>query len=72
MILIVPSVLMVLLRYVFDDQLIFDLSGHAKVWGPLALYANIQNLFDEQYEEIYGFPSLGRSVIVGVRLATGR
>ena len=30
------------------------------------------NLFDKQYEEIYGFPSLGRSVMVGVRLATSR
>ena len=32
-----------------DEQLIFDLTGQAKVWGPLSVYANIMNLFDQQY-----------------------
>ncbi|MET0340483.1 MAG: TonB-dependent receptor [Polyangiales bacterium] len=32
-----------------EEQLVFDLAGYAKIWGPLSLYANIQNLFDRQY-----------------------
>jgi Fe(3+) dicitrate transport protein len=32
-----------------DAQTIVDLAGNAKIWGPLSLYANIQNLFDSQY-----------------------
>lgn len=32
-----------------DAQTIVDLAGQAKIWGPLSLYANIQNLFDSQY-----------------------
>lgn len=36
-------------RLTTDEQLIFDLTGQAKVWGPLSVYANIMNLFDQQY-----------------------
>ncbi|MDB4987792.1 MAG: outer rane iron(III) dicitrate receptor, partial [Myxococcaceae bacterium] len=32
-----------------DAQTIFDMAGQAHIWGPLSLYANIQNLFDKQY-----------------------
>lgn len=32
----------------------------------------VTNLFDTQYEEILGFPALGRAVVVGVRIAAGR
>jgi outer membrane cobalamin receptor len=32
----------------------------------------VTNLFDRQYEEILGFPALGRAVVVGVRVASGR
>jgi vitamin B12 transporter len=42
----------------------------ARVYGAfglgrgLTLRARIENLFDEQYEPVYGFPGLGRSVMV--------
>jgi Fe(3+) dicitrate transport protein len=32
-----------------DATTVVDLAGYAKIWGPLSLYANIQNLFDSQY-----------------------
>ncbi len=32
----------------------------------------VTNLFDRSYEEILGFPALGRAVVVGVRVAAGR
>jgi Fe(3+) dicitrate transport protein len=36
-------------RLTTEEQLIFDLTGQAKIWGPLSVYANILNLFDKQY-----------------------
>ncbi len=42
------------------------------VWSDLELFGRVHNLFDHDYEETLGFPALGRSVIVGVRVATRR
>lgn len=36
------------------------------------VFGRALNLFDKTYEEIFGFPALGRSVMVGVRIATSR
>ncbi len=36
------------------------------------LYARVENLFDESYEEAFGFPALGRRATVGLRVAAGR
>lgn len=46
-------------------------------WQPIrgtrhALFARVTNLLDRAYEDAIGFPALGRSAIVGVRLAHGR
>jgi outer membrane receptor protein involved in Fe transport len=46
-------------------------------WRPLArarhaVFARVTNLLDRDYEEAFGFPSPGRAVIVGLRLAHGR
>ncbi len=38
----------------------------------LDLFARVTNLLDRQYEEAFGFPALGRSAIVGIRVAAGR
>jgi Fe(3+) dicitrate transport protein len=32
-----------------DATTVIDLAGYAKIWGPISLYANIQNLLDSQY-----------------------
>ena len=42
------------------------------VWSDLELFGRVHNLFDHDYEETLGFPALGRSAIVGVRVATRR
>jgi len=36
------------------------------------LYARVLNLTGRTYEETLGFPALGRSGVVGVRVATDR
>jgi vitamin B12 transporter len=36
------------------------------------VFGRIDNLLDRRYEEILGFPALGRSAIAGIRIAAGR
>lgn len=59
---------------------LFDAPGFAtadagvtvRVRREIDVLVRATNLFDRTYEEIFGFPALGRSVIVGVRVAAGR
>jgi outer membrane cobalamin receptor len=45
-------------------------SWHVRRIGDI--YARVDNLFDESYEEALGFPALGRRATVGLRVAAGR
>jgi outer membrane cobalamin receptor len=38
----------------------------------LEVYARVMNLTDRQYEEVFGFPALRRSGIIGIRVGPGR
>ena len=38
----------------------------------LLMFEKVLNLFDRTYEETFGFPALGRSALVGLRVAAGR
>jgi outer membrane cobalamin receptor len=38
----------------------------------LELFGRIENLFDREYEEVFGFPALGRGVMAGLRIAASR
>lgn len=59
---------------------LFDSPGYAVVnagatWRAprgIDVFARITNLFDRDYEEVLGFPALGRALMVGVRVAAGR
>ena len=59
---------------------LFNAAGYA-VWNVgaswqisshLDLFGRIENLFDRTYEEVYGFPALGRGVMAGIRVAASR
>ncbi len=59
---------------------LFDAAGYG-VWNAgaswqfsrhLDLFGRIENLFDRSYEEVYGYPALGRGVLAGVRVAASR
>ena len=59
---------------------LFEAAGY-KVWTAgaswrvsrqLELFGRIDNLFDRRYEEVFGFPALGRGAVAGLRIATGR
>jgi outer membrane cobalamin receptor len=42
------------------------------VHRAVEVFARGANLLDRTYEEILGFPALGRNGVVGVRVAVGR
>jgi len=44
-----------------------DARLHARIVGGLSAYLASENLFDQQYQEVLGYPALGRSVRVGLR-----
>jgi vitamin B12 transporter len=44
-----------------------DARLHARVVRGLSAYVVAENLFDRQYQEVLGYPALGRSVRVGLR-----
>ena len=46
--------------------------GAIRVARSFEVYARVSNLFDKEYEEAFGFPALGRTALVGVRVATSR
>jgi vitamin B12 transporter len=45
------------------------LYGSVLLTPRLTLRARVENLFDERYEEVYGFPALGRSLHGGLSVA---
>jgi outer membrane cobalamin receptor len=45
----------------------FDVAGHYQLGHGVLLYARAQNLFDKQYQDVLGYPALGRDARVGVR-----
>jgi outer membrane receptor protein involved in Fe transport len=36
------------------------------------VFVRVDNAFDRQYEEVLGYPALGRTALVGIRVAAGR
>jgi outer membrane cobalamin receptor len=59
---------------------LFDASGY-NVWNAgaswrvarqLEVFGRVENLFDREYEEVYGFPALGRGAMAGLRIAASR
>jgi outer membrane receptor protein involved in Fe transport len=49
-----------------------DTGVTVRLIDQVEVFGRVVNLFDRTYEEIFGFPALGRSVMVGVRVATSR
>jgi vitamin B12 transporter len=49
----------------------FDVGGWAAISPRATAYINLENLFDRQYNEVVGFPALGRAVRAGVRYRLG-
>jgi outer membrane cobalamin receptor len=59
---------------------LFDAKGY-NVWNAgaswrvsrqLEVFGRVENLFDRDHEEVFGFPALGRGAMAGLRIAAGR
>ena len=51
---------------------VMALGGSYRLSSRFEVTGRVSNLFDRQYEEVFGFPSLGRTASIGIRVATGR
>ncbi len=49
-----------------DDYIIVRLFGNYEISDDLIFNARIENLFDAKYEEVIGYPALGRAVHAGL------
>jgi outer membrane cobalamin receptor len=51
------------------DYGVLDLDGwYELLEGRARIYARIENVLDENYEESFGFPQPGRTYVIGARL----
>jgi outer membrane cobalamin receptor len=48
-----------------------DARARVSVFGPLEAFVVAENLTDASYQEVLGYPALGRSLRAGLRLAVG-
>jgi outer membrane cobalamin receptor len=51
---------------------VVNLGGSVRIGRGAAVFARVLNAADRQYEEVFGFPALRRSGVVGIRVAAGR
>ncbi|MFC5069702.1 TonB-dependent receptor plug domain-containing protein [Flaviflagellibacter deserti] len=52
-----------------DDFVLVNLRGGYKIDEHTEVYARVENLLDEEYEEVYTFGGTGRTAIAGVRVS---
>jgi vitamin B12 transporter len=48
-----------------DDYAVFNIGGKYQAWRNIAFSARIDNIFDKNYQEIFGFNTQGRRLFVG-------
>lgn len=46
--------------------------GAVKIGRYVEVFGRVMNAFDKSYEEVFGFPAMGRTASIGVRVAAGR
>ena len=51
--------------------LVVNAGGSWRLRGHADVFARVMNLLDRPYEEVYGYPAIGRTGMVGVRVAVG-
>lgn len=51
---------------------VWNVGGAWTIRRVADVYARVENLLDERYEEALGFPALGRRAVVGLRIAARR
>ncbi len=51
-----------------EDYAVINLAAEYPLTPDVVLYGRVENLTDEQYAEVFGFPALGRGAYAGVRV----
>lgn len=54
-------------RVRLDDYTLINLNGDLQLTDSLQLFARIENILDEEYEELFSFATPGRAAYAGVR-----
>ncbi len=54
-------------RMTLDAFTLVNVSGMYHLSNRMTLFARVENLFDENYQEVYGFSSPGRGAYAGIR-----
>jgi outer membrane cobalamin receptor len=58
--------------YVNDGRTVVNLGGGWRPVRAVEVFARVLNLFDRQYEEVFGYPAPGRTAFAGARFAVSR
>ena len=58
--------------YTNPGYTVLNLGGSWRVVSKVEIFARAVNLFDQRYEEVFGYPAPGRSAYLGARIAVGR
>jgi outer membrane cobalamin receptor len=58
--------------YMNPGHTVANLGGSWRIVKSVEILARAMNLFDRQYEEVFGYPAPGRTAYVGARFAVGR
>jgi vitamin B12 transporter len=51
-----------------EDYAVVNFAAEYEISPRFSIFGRIDNLTDEQYSEVFGFPALGRAVYGGIRL----
>ncbi|MGH1350441.1 MAG: TonB-dependent receptor plug domain-containing protein [Methyloligellaceae bacterium] len=54
-----------------DDYVLVNLAGSYKVKPNVELYARVENLLDEDYQEVFGYETAGISAYAGIKIKLG-
>jgi vitamin B12 transporter len=55
-------------RITLEEYTLVNLGAHYRLSDKTQLYARVENLLDEDYEEVYTFQTAGRAGYAGVRV----
>ena len=58
--------------YTNSGYTVFSFGGAVRLARGVEVTARVLNAFDKQYEEVLGYPALGRSAMIGLRVTAGR
>jgi outer membrane cobalamin receptor len=58
--------------YENDGYTVVNVGGSWTILRRMTLFGRLVNAFDEAYEDTLGYPALGRTAYVGLRIAAGR